>query len=202
MPPRIPSAARPLATASAPSCPSSQTQPFARAFTTTAPREKMSQRRRNMFRWLGGPQGRALADSANALGPNYIGPVPDQPFPLNPQFRSQPVLSEESRQMIYDKVTVKGESLKAVSAELGVDVRRVAAVVRLKAVEKQWQADVSSLPFLSDLRVGGVFCDETQYFRLVLKTTTWLLNAFYLSDCKTPPIFDTLRFTALLYVAC
>lgn len=34
----------------------------------------------------------------------------------------------------------KGETIKAVSAELGVDIRRVAAVVRLKEVEKDWEA--------------------------------------------------------------
>ena len=36
----------------------------------------------------------------------------------------------------------KGESLKAVSAELGVDLTRVAAVVRLKEVEKDWVSKV------------------------------------------------------------
>lgn len=37
----------------------------------------------------------------------------------------------------------RGEALKAVSAEMGVDVRRIAAVVRLKQLEKQWVQDVS-----------------------------------------------------------
>lgn len=40
----------------------------------------------------------------------------------------------------------KGETIKAVSAELGVDIRRVAAVVRLKEVEKDWEAKVSCVP--------------------------------------------------------
>lgn len=67
----------------------------------------------------------------------------DQPFPNNPLFRSQPVLDEATRELIWEKVTQRGDSLKSVSAEMGVDVRRVAAVVRLKEVEKKWVADVS-----------------------------------------------------------
>lgn len=75
--------------------------------------------------------------------PNYLGPGEDQPFPLNPEFRSEPVLSESARELIWNKVRRNSESLKAVSAELGVDVRRVAAVVRLKEVEKAWISEVS-----------------------------------------------------------
>lgn len=60
------------------------------------------------------------------------------------------MLSEPMRNIIYKKVMEEGSALKAVSEELGVDVRRVAAVVRLKEVEKQWVKDVSipSPPFL------------------------------------------------------
>ncbi|GKT48813.1 37S ribosomal protein S35, mitochondrial [Colletotrichum spaethianum] len=65
----------------------------------------------------------------------------DQPFPMNPFFKSQPVLSEDMREEIFARVKDKKESLKLVSAELGVDVRRVAAVVRMKEVEKQWVAE-------------------------------------------------------------
>lgn len=36
-----------------------------------------------------------------------------------------------------------GETIKSVSAELGVDIRRVAAVVRLKEVERDWESKVS-----------------------------------------------------------
>lgn len=51
--------------------------------------------------------------------------------------------------MIWEKVMRDGETVKAVSAELGVDIRRVAAVVRLKEVEKDWVAKVSNhfVPF-------------------------------------------------------
>ncbi|KAL5598346.1 hypothetical protein BROUX41_003595 [Berkeleyomyces rouxiae] len=74
-------------------------------------------------------------DSATGF---YLGPHADQPFPLNPQFRSQPVLSEPAREWIWRRVVENGEALKIVSADMGVDIRRVAAIVRLKEVEKRW----------------------------------------------------------------
>ena len=58
------------------------------------------------------------------------------------------MLSEVMRDTIYKRVMEEGNALKAVSEEFGVDVRRVAAVVRLKEVEKQWVRDVSFSPFL------------------------------------------------------
>jgi hypothetical protein len=94
-----------------------------------------------MYQWLKGREGSELAEARG--GPRYLGPLQDQPFPLNPLFRSQPVLDETTRELIWDKVIMRGEALKAVSAEMGVDVRRVAAVVRLKEVEKQWEREVS-----------------------------------------------------------
>ncbi|PHH64208.1 hypothetical protein CDD81_4822 [Ophiocordyceps australis] len=71
--------------------------------------------------------------------PSYVGPMKDQPFPDNPLFRSQSVLSDEMRDTIWTRVVEQGEALKVVSADMNVDVRRVAAVVRLKEVEKQWR---------------------------------------------------------------
>jgi hypothetical protein len=64
------------------------------------------------------------------------------PFPLNPAFRSHPVLSEELKEEIYNRIVGSGRSVRSVSAELGVSLERVAAVVRLKAVEKQWIEEV------------------------------------------------------------
>lgn len=66
-----------------------------------------------------------------------------RPYPLNQQFRSQSVLSEDLREEIYRAVVKRKTDVQAVSAAFGVDMRRVAAVVRLKTVEKQWQAEVS-----------------------------------------------------------
>ena len=64
------------------------------------------------------------------------------PFPMNRQFRSQRVLSEELKDAIYERIMEKGSSVRNVSAALGVEMNRVAAVVRLKAVEKQWEKEV------------------------------------------------------------
>ena len=64
------------------------------------------------------------------------------PFPMNRQFRSQNVLSEELKDAIYERVMENGHSVRNVSAALGVEMNRVAAVVRLKAVEKNWEKEV------------------------------------------------------------
>ncbi|KAL9119215.1 MAG: hypothetical protein Q9187_004231 [Circinaria calcarea] len=60
------------------------------------------------------------------------------PFPLNRQFRSQPVLSEELREEIWHRSVKVGESVKVISANLGIEMARVGAAVRLKTVEKDW----------------------------------------------------------------
>lgn len=75
-------------------------------------------------------------------------PVPKEtaddlmPFPMNRQFRSQPVLSEELRDEIYNKISQEGWSVRKVSAFYGVAMQRVGAVIRLKAIENQWLQEV------------------------------------------------------------
>ena len=66
-----------------------------------------------------------------------------RPFPLNPTFQSQAVLDEELREEIYQRVQKQGKSVKVVSAELGVEMNRVGAVIRLKTIEKEWLRKVS-----------------------------------------------------------
>ena len=68
------------------------------------------------------------------------------PFPLNPHFRSHPVLSEELKEKIHNLVMGRGRTVRAVSATLGVSLERVSAVVRLKEVEKKWIAEVGWPP--------------------------------------------------------
>jgi hypothetical protein len=65
------------------------------------------------------------------------------PFPLNRDFKSEAVLSERLRDEIYRQVVVRQMDIKTISAAFGVDTRRVAAVVRLKTIENQWQEQVS-----------------------------------------------------------
>lgn len=72
------------------------------------------------------------------------------PFPLNKQFYSQPVLSEELRERIYETVVKDNLPLSIASTSYKVSMERVAAVVRLKTMEKQWEEQVSySLRYVS-----------------------------------------------------
>ncbi|KAF2867329.1 eukaryotic mitochondrial regulator protein-domain-containing protein [Massariosphaeria phaeospora] len=72
-----------------------------------------------------------------------------QPFPLNKWFRSQPVLSEELREAIYQRVHKGGATVSLASVEFGVSNERVGAVVRLKQMEKEWiaQGKTLALPY-------------------------------------------------------
>lgn len=75
------------------------------------------------------------------------------PYPLNRDFRSQAVLSEELREEIWRLVTQSKQDIATVSAVFGVDMRRVAAVVRLKTIEKDWVEQVCNQSlFRSSLR--------------------------------------------------
>lgn len=64
------------------------------------------------------------------------------PFPLNPQFVSEPILSEELSNEIYKRVVEQKKSVRSVSVEMRVDMRRVGAVVRLKELEKRMKNEV------------------------------------------------------------
>ncbi|KAM0280166.1 hypothetical protein ACHAQH_004238 [Verticillium albo-atrum] len=112
-------------------------------FSTTSQCQKTSQLRNQMYLWME-KNGRLFKESPTT-GPKYLGPAVDQPFPLNPLFRSPRILDESMREEIFRRVTQQKLSLKAVSADLGVDVRRVAAVVRMKTLEKQWESQGKQL---------------------------------------------------------
>jgi hypothetical protein len=66
----------------------------------------------------------------------------DQPFPENPSYRSEPVLSEALKERIWTEVR-EGQPIKAVSSKWGVDIRRVAAVVRLRELQETMVTEVS-----------------------------------------------------------
>jgi hypothetical protein len=106
-----------------------------RSFTSTSALCRISTQRKNLYIWLQRHGKRFVG--APQRPSNYLGPLTNQPFPMNPLFRSQPVLSEETREEIWHQVVNLGSSLKAVSAVLNVDIIRVAAVVRMKQIEKQ-----------------------------------------------------------------
>ncbi|KIX10519.1 uncharacterized protein Z518_01602 [Rhinocladiella mackenziei CBS 650.93] len=68
-----------------------------------------------------------------------------RPFPLNKHFISQSILSDELREEIWRRVQEVGKSVRQVSVEMGVDMRRVAAVVRLVEVERRMKAEGKQL---------------------------------------------------------
>lgn len=126
-----------------------------------------------MYAWLNG-HGRVFKEpmegSANYLGAYDNkgnlnrsqfaapgGPLPPasgldlSPFPKNESFRSQPVTSEELRELVWEKIMKNGLSVKEVSVELNIEMSRVGAIVRLKEVEKAWQRQVRFSSYISIL---------------------------------------------------
>lgn len=124
------------------SCQTSTFPHASRSFSTTASRgDTTPLPRQKFFEWkkLRG----AKLQHHQPGQTNYLsGFNKKTPFPSNPAFKSQPVLSEDARESIYKRVHDYLEPIKYVSADLGVDHRRVAAVVRMKAVEKEWERTV------------------------------------------------------------
>ena len=70
-----------------------------------------------------------------------------RPFPLNKNFMSESILSEELRQEIWRRVQIDKKSVRTVSVELNVEMRRVGAVVRLVELENQMKRNVSPFVF-------------------------------------------------------
>ncbi|KAF2279590.1 uncharacterized protein EI97DRAFT_464813 [Westerdykella ornata] len=90
----------------------------------------------------------AARRDADSKDPDKLPPETEEdlrPFPLNRYFRSQPVLSEELREAIYQRVTRDGTTVSLASVEFGVSNERVGAVVRLKQMEKEWIAQGKKL---------------------------------------------------------
>lgn len=71
-----------------------------------------------------------------------------RPFPMNDEFQSQSILSEELRLEVWKRVQVDKQSVRQVSAELGITMERVGAVVRLVELEKKMRAEVCLHRFL------------------------------------------------------
>lgn len=78
-------------------------------------------------------------------------------FPENKNFKVDPVLSDDFKDKIYEMVMQKNFSVRAVSMLHGVSLERVAAVVRLKQIERDMLAEVGQFSGLGALgvREGG-----------------------------------------------
>lgn len=106
-----------------------------------------------MFEWLDG-EGAVFKHHLPGQT-NYVtslkqrdseGPESARPFPNNQSFFSEPILSEELRNEVYNRIIEQKKSARVVSTELGIDMKRIAAVVRLVELEKRQRAQVRS-PF-------------------------------------------------------
>lgn len=119
------------------------------------------------------------AAKENSTGERRLPPESTEdlrPFPLNRNFVSERVLSEELREMLYIHVKERGRTIRQVSADFKVSIERVAAVVRMKQMERDWLAKVRTLhiPF----QLFSLHMMISIQNRLVLKTNTWLQNSF------------------------
>ncbi|RKF59407.1 putative tyrosine phosphatase protein [Erysiphe neolycopersici] len=61
------------------------------------------------------------------------------PFPANKDFMSEPVLGPWLQNEIWEDITIRGMTVREASSLRGVEMSRVAAIVRLLEVEKAWK---------------------------------------------------------------
>ncbi|KAK4222554.1 eukaryotic mitochondrial regulator protein-domain-containing protein [Podospora fimiseda] len=114
-------------------------------FSTSTPREATRPQRR--FRQWINRAGMKLRDHEGDQ-PTYLSPIltkhPEdgklRPFPSNSDYISEPVLTDAARETIWEYAIDKNMPLKALSAQFSVDIRRIAAVLRMKAIEKKMEA--------------------------------------------------------------
>lgn len=141
---------------SLPSLSPTSSQCISRQFSATAAPRAQTKLRRQMFEWLDG-EGAVFKHHIPGQT-NYVtslkqrdneGSDKARPFPNNQSFFSEPILSEELRNEVYNRVVEQKKSARVVSVELGVDMKRIAAVVRLVELEKRQRAQVRTSPFLS-----------------------------------------------------
>lgn len=125
------------------------------------------------------PQSEAASNGLPAESENDL-----RPYPQNSYFHSQAVLSEELRTEIWRRVTELKEPIKMVSSSFGVSIERVAAVVRMKEMEQNWQEEVSTrTPF--PRRCRDTLMISPSCIRLVLKTNSMVIHVVYLSDSSS-----------------
>lgn len=65
-----------------------------------------------------------------------------RPFPLNPYYVSQSILDDKFKESVWTSVMVDGMSVRDTSVKMGIDMRRVGAIVRMKEIEKEWMRTV------------------------------------------------------------
>lgn len=164
--------------------PASSSPQCSRPFSTT-PAPQVSRIRRKFIDWC--KNNAPMFKEPQHGSTNYVSRIlktsdwnevePNMPFPNNLHFRSEPVLSDGARERIWRDVMVKGLPLKAVSAEYSVDMRRVAAVVRMKEIEKKWDREVSFCFRYFDSWLASMMIRNKNSISLEDLTVVTLLNA-------------------------
>ncbi|EJD03749.1 uncharacterized protein FOMMEDRAFT_154854 [Fomitiporia mediterranea MF3/22] len=86
-------------------------------------------------KWLTGP---GLEYKSPKHGPNWLGKK--YPFPMNPSFKPPPPISNRTKEHMYERFMQDPErfNVRVLSAALGISLKRVDAILRLKGMEKSW----------------------------------------------------------------
>lgn len=77
------------------------------------------------------------------MGPNWIG---DTPFPLNPSFNPPAPVRQSTKTEIWrlHSSSPAQWTIRALSEKFSIGLQRMEAILRLKALENEWTAQVSS----------------------------------------------------------
>ncbi|CAG8532117.1 3371_t:CDS:2 [Gigaspora margarita] len=58
------------------------------------------------------------------------------PFPMNPQYKPQPPLTDSTKESIWKKFIETGQSVRELGTFYGISIKRVEAILKLKKLEK------------------------------------------------------------------
>ncbi|KAG8994285.1 hypothetical protein FRB94_008399 [Tulasnella sp. JGI-2019a] len=114
--------------------------------------EESSSPKRNSDDTGSGPQtGVTFEAWLSRIGTQFKDPLPGRtnwlgvtcPFPMNPSFKPRPPISDAQRQTIFDAHAANPElnSVRALSERFGISLKRIEAIIRLKALEFKWKQD-------------------------------------------------------------
>lgn len=65
-----------------------------------------------------------------------------QPFPSNPNCRTNSVVDEDLKMKIFNDIQIEGLSTQHVSQNYGLKVTRIEAIVKLMNIEQKWEKNV------------------------------------------------------------
>jgi hypothetical protein len=103
---------------------------------------KLSRRRRKFHEWANG-EGKRYKEASQGTK-NYLGQTP---FPMNPLFKPVLPLSNVIRDQIFQQYSSDPSTwtVRKLATEHNISLRRVDAILKLKAQEKQMESQVPAL---------------------------------------------------------